>query len=116
MAYLEKVKPKGASVSDTIDTLKVKLTDALRENQELKSKLSGAEKITVGQGKALKAIELEHEYVNKINILTEALRVEKDKVSKLREANRNFDRSGKMQVERMVKLEEELRKYRASGK
>ena len=48
-----------------------------------------------------------------MNSLLEALRVEKDRVAKLKEANRNFDKNSKLQVERNVRLEEELRLLRA---
>lgn len=40
-----------------------------------------------------------------MDALIEALRVEKDKNAKLREANRNFDRSSKLQIEKLVTLE-----------
>lgn len=44
-----------------------------------------------------------------MNALIEALRVEKMKNQKLREANRNFDKSSKMQIEKLVSMEQQIR-------
>ena len=47
-----------------------------------------------------------------MKVVFEELRVEKDKVSKLREANRILDKTSRMQQERMIRLEENVRELR----
>ena len=71
--------------------------------------MSAHSKITHLQGKALDKITNEGEYTQRMDALIEALRVEKEKNAKLREANRNFDKSSKLQIERLVKLEQQIR-------
>lgn len=44
--------------------------------------------------------------------ILDELRLEKDRVSKLREANKNLDRTSKMQQERMIRLEENIRELK----
>ena len=48
--------------------------------------------------------------------MMDELRIERDKNAKLREANRNLDKNSKMQVERMVKMQTELRDLKAGKK
>ena len=111
---MAKSKPKAnENTSETIEKLRQQLDEVSRENTELRRKLGASTRITHGQGKALQAIEEEHGTHQKMHSLLEALRVEKERVAKLKEANRNFDRNSKFQIERNVRLEEELRRIRA---
>lgn len=87
-----------------------------RRNQELVRRLAGQQKVTIEQAKALEKIEDENSYHARFKGLMDELRIERDKNGKLREANRNLDKNSKMQVERMVKMQTELRELRAGRK
>ena len=108
-AHLERVKPKNAPPSRTLDEFKHNVEELQRENNELRKQVSAHSKITHLQGKALDKITHENEYPLRMDALIEALRVEKMKNQKLREANRNFDKSSKMQIERLVNMEQQIR-------
>ena len=68
-----------------MDALKERLDAALKENQDLKKDLISAQRIQIDQSKALEKLTFEDELPNKIKGLMDELRVEKDKVSKLRD-------------------------------
>ena len=105
-ALLDRVKPKNAPPSRTLDEMKHTVETVQAENRDLKKQLSAHTKITHLQGKALDKITHENEYPQRMDALIEALRVEKDKTNKLREANRNFDRQSKLQIEKLVNMEQ----------
>jgi hypothetical protein len=44
--------------------------------------------------------------------LIDELRIEKEWVNKLKDANRNLDKSSKIQQERMIRLEENIRELK----
>lgn len=59
------------------------------------------EKISKGDG-----------YPQRIKDLVEQLRVEKEKMNKLKEVNKNLDKNSRAQQERMIQMEESIRELR----
>ena len=105
--------PKRDWDSDHIDNLKDKLERANQEVANLKKEIIAYQKIQYEQGKALTKLEGEKGYQKETKAVFEQLRVEKEKVNKLKEQNRILQKSNLTQQNRMVKLETSIREFKA---
>jgi len=63
------------------------------ENLDLKRELGSQKKVISDQSKALEKIESDNEFPQRMKMLIDELRMEKDKFSKLKDQYRTLDKS-----------------------
>ena len=66
------------------------------ENLDLKRELGSQKKVISDQSKALEKIESDNEFPQRMKMLIDELRMEKDKFSKLKDQYRTLDKSSRI--------------------